>query len=313
MQDVWPFLVACGGLVSVIPVLARLRAGLSATALAPAWNWIAAFWLSWLAASGMALMRPSAAAWAEILWYLTAVLALTPPIAVLGGRRPIVRVWTWFVVVPLVLVFSWPVLATWQEGGAVPFTLEEPLLAGYVLVVIMGAGNYIGLGHSLPAVLWIAGLLCLVFPFCPSTADWVFSRGTGRTAAILCLAACAWTADRQCARRRRLADPSRPPIDRVWHDFRDLFGIVWARRLQERFNDGARRSGLAIRLGIHGLEPAGGNDPAPSRDAQSLAAAESSLRWLLQKFVDREWIDRRMADGNGSTCPRAPEGGNESD
>src|SRR5207248_11562621 len=80
----------------------------------------------------------------------------------------------------------------------------------------------------------------------------------------------------------------------VWRDFRDLFGIVWARRIQERFNEDARRAGLALRLGIDGLERRAGTASTSEFDSQSLTAAEASLRWLLQKFVEPAWIDRRL-------------------
>jgi hypothetical protein len=112
--------------------------------------------------------------------------------------------------------------------------------------------------------------------------------------AMLCLVGAGWLADRQVAGRRRALDVGRLPLDRVWGDFRELFGIVWARRIMERFNDDARRHDSLLRLGLHGLENAGGSRVDAGVDAASLAAAETSLRWLLQKFVDADWIDRRM-------------------
>jgi len=64
---------------------------------------------------------------------------------------------------------------------------------------------------------------------------------------------------RDTGRSPAAAEPrSRLALDRVWRDFQDLFGIVWARRVQERFNDDARRQRLAVRLGMHGLEDAKG-------------------------------------------------------
>jgi len=78
-----------------------------------------------------------------------------------------------------------------------------------------------------------------------------------------------------------------------------LFGIVWAKRIQERFNDDARRRGLKLRLGFQGLENLTGPKSSGMKsddgfDPESLSAAESSLRWLLQKFVDPGWIDQRL-------------------
>ena len=299
MENIWPSIAACAGIVSLSPVLLRLRRGVHGTALESAWPCAALVWLFWLIIAGLTVAdrvgEPSSLhAWIDVLWYLAAILALTPPVAVLGARRPTAQVWRAFVLIPLVLVFAWPVLpALRSSGGLVAFTLETPLLVGFALVLVMGAGNYIGLRFSPSAFLWIAGVLLIVLPLCPATAGRVLQAETGRGVGVLCLAAAAWIADRQVEGRSARADGPGGPLDRVWRDFRDLFGIVWARRIQERFNDEARKQGLPLRLGIDGLEDATGSSPA-AFDHQSLAAAEVSLRWLLQKFVDRDWIDRRI-------------------
>jgi hypothetical protein len=231
--------------------------------------------------------------WADALWYFAAVLALTPPIAVLGARRPTSRVWTWFVLVPLVLVFTWPLLPALRgPAGRSAFSIEAPVVVGYALVLVMGAGNYLGLRFSPSALLWMAGLLLVVLPLCPATAGWVPAAQTGRICGSLCLFAAGWIADRQVAAGG--TNRSVPSLTRVWEDFRDRFGIVWARRVQERFNDEARRKGLSVRLGIHGFENAAGDAPASVLDEPSRAAAEAALRWLLQKFVDPGWIDARL-------------------
>ncbi len=299
MQNVWPSIAGCAGIVSLSPVLLRLRRGVRGTALESAWSCAALVWVFWLIVAGLTVAdrigQPSSLhAWIDVLWYLAAILALTPPVAVLGARRPTARVWTAFVLIPLVLVFAWPVLAAVRSsGGLVAFTLETPLLVGFVLVLVMGAGNYLGLRYSPSALLWTAGLLLVVLPLCPATAGWVLHVEPGRGVGALCLAVAAWFADRQAAGSPARALGAGEPLDRVWRDFRDLFGIVWARRIQERFNDEARKQGLPLRLGIDGVEDATGSSAA-AFDRQSLAAAEASLCWLLQKFVDRDWIDQRL-------------------
>jgi hypothetical protein len=293
VPDDWPLLLAGACVASLAPVLARLRRGVSGTALESAWPWAVLVWIVWLAIPLVTVVPSHLQVWRDVLWYAAAVVALVPPIAVLGARRPTARVWTWFVLMPLVLVFTWPLApALHGEGDPTAFSLEEPLLAGYLLVLVMGAGNYFGLRFSLAALLWLAGLVLVIAPLCPTTAKWAPEAAAGRLSGTLCLVAAGWIADRQAARggEYRRAEPA---LDRVWRDFRDLFGIVWARRLQDRFNEEARRKGLPLRLGIHGSEA---SDPSLSVefDSQTLAAAEESLRWLLQKFVDPAWIDRRL-------------------
>jgi hypothetical protein len=296
VRDDWLMMGAWAGLATLAPVLVRLRHGLRGTALAHAWT---ATLLTWIALMGVVIVTiipPSLRPWANCLWYLAAVVALMPPIAALGARRPINRAWTWFVLAPLFGVFAWPIMPVVWPGGVNPgaFDLETPVVVGFVLVSIMGAGNYLGLSHSVSAVLWIAGLWLIVLPLCPTTAGWMTDPWPARIWAMLCLVGAGWLADRQVAGRRRALDVGRLPLDRVWGDFRELFGIVWARRIMERFNDDARRHDSLLRLGLHGLENAGGSRVDAGVDAASLAAAETSLRWLLQKFVDADWIDRRM-------------------
>lgn len=290
----WTLIAACAGLASLMPVLTRLRAGLIGTALVSAWPPLVVAWLVWLVVAVVTLRPSPLRAWADSLWFLAAVVALVPPIAVLGARRPTSRVWTWFVLVPLVLVFTWPVLPTLGRGARPEaFNLEAPVVVGYVLVLVMGAGNYLGLAHTLAALLWMAGLALVVLPLCPATQGPLLAAWPGRAAGTACLAVAGWIADRQVA-RRRAASGAGLPFDRAWSDFREMFGIVWAKRVQERFNDDARRQGLNLRLGFQGLEDASGRASTAAFDPPSVAAAETSLRWLLQKFVDPEWIDRRL-------------------
>jgi hypothetical protein len=289
----WPILATGAGIAGILPVLKRLRRGFRGTALESAGGWAEAVWLTWVFVPVVTIAASPVSHWADPLWYFAAVLALTPPIAILGARRPTSRVWTWFVLLPLVLIFAWPLFAVLRgAGGPSAFSLEAPLVVGYVLVLLMGAGNYLGLRFSLSALLWMAGLLLVVLPLCPATAGWMPGAQMGRVCGSLCLMTAAWMADRQVAARAN--NRFGPSLNRVWDDFRDLFGIVWARRVQERFNEEALRQGLPVRLGIHGFENARGDAAADALEGPSLATAETSLRWLLQKFVDHDWIDARL-------------------
>lgn len=293
MDHDWPILAAGAGIAGMLPVLNRLRSGFHGTALESAGRWGGAVWLLWVIVPVVTIEASPLSPWANVLWYFASVLALTPPIAVLGARRPTCRAWNWFVLMPLLLVFTWPLLAVIQGPvGPAAFSLEAPVVVGYALVLLMGAGNYLGLRFSLSALLWMAGLLLVLLPLCPAIAGWVPGAQTGRVCGCFCLVAAGWIADRQVATSG--TNRSGPSLNRVWEDFRDLFGIVWARRVQERFNEEARRKGLPVRLGILGLEGSAGDAPAAALDEPSLSAAEASLRWLLQKFVDPGWIDARL-------------------
>lgn len=299
-------LTAILGWLSMPPVLWQLRCGLVATSLSRLWGLVLVAWLAWGTAGAASLASDLPAGTLDLLWYSVAILLLLPPIAVLGARRPIDRVWPWFVLLPLACVFAWPVLSALGRGQLpVNWNIEEPMLVAYAIVLVMGTGNYLGLRHTLPALLWIAGLVLLIGPLCPLTANFLPTAPAGRLIATVILAASGWLMLAQAKRRNHspMSDglppdvsPGNPRenssrVDSLWRDFRDTFGIVWARRVQERFNDMMRQQGHSLRLGIDGLESADGKPDVPP---DHLSAAESSLRWLLQKFVDREWIEARI-------------------
>ena len=65
-------------------------------------------------------------------------------VACRGARSPVCRVWPVFVVLPLVAVLAVPVIATlWNHGGDVPLEIETPILIGFLLITVMGTGNYL--------------------------------------------------------------------------------------------------------------------------------------------------------------------------
>ncbi len=168
---------------------------------------------------------------ADRLWYAIAVLMLCPPVAVLGARRPIVRVWTWFVLLPLLLVLGLPLAVGWGSGPPYPrLELELPATLGYVLVLVMGAGNYFGTRFTLASSLFAMSLLLLVVPVSAVVPDVGLSPERSRLWATLAFAAAAMSARLQARRD----GSTRNPLDRLWLDFRDTFGIVWAKRIQDR-------------------------------------------------------------------------------
>ncbi|MGH7129485.1 MAG: hypothetical protein ACREIV_13025, partial [Planctomycetaceae bacterium] len=189
-----------------------------------------------------------------------------------------------FVLLPLVLVLSWPALAAWGDG--IPgerLSLQTPVVVGFGFVLLMGAGNYAGTRFTLPAFLYAAALLMLVVPFAEASdisSSPIPSRGSA-TLTLSAAAVSAWLC------RRKGAAATRHPFDRLWTDFRDAFGMVWARRLQDRINAAAEKEQWPVRLGMDGFHGETGPGP-PDRIAHT-------LRWLLRRFVDERWIDERLA------------------
>lgn len=290
-------------------VLWRLRLGLRETSLSGLWKWGTLCWVA-AGAAGLTLVGLELpAGLTDIFWYFVAVLMLLPPIAVLGARRPINRVWPWFILWPLVLVFSWPALSGLFSGGTnTAWSVEEPVCAGYCLVVVMGAGNYVWHRHAVSAFLWIGALLLLVGSLCPTTAAWLPAKPDSRVWAMLLVSASGWLVVVRAGRRESPSEQSlhaaelspsarraSASFDKVWLDFGETFGVVWSRRVQERFNDEMHRLKLPVRLSHDGMKGSSDQADSPGGIAPGDASkACATLRWLLQKFVDPAWIDARL-------------------
>lgn len=286
--------------LSLPPVLLSMRRACSQTCLRLAWHWCVAAWVAWGVAGvagrivRMRDLPPMHEGTTLVLWYAVLVLLLVPPIAVLGARRPIHRVWNWFVLWPLLMVFWWPVLTLLAHSKSpAGWNLETPVAIGYALVLFMGAGNYLGTRFTIPALLWAAAAAQLLWPFASRVPPELAQITRHGDLACLFLALAGWLglALRRGARQTPAEAATR--LDRVWRDFRDAFGIVWARRVLDGFNELARQANASVRLGMRGVEFFS-EPPASNRVAVRPFDAEKQLRWFLQKFVDAAWIDRRI-------------------
>jgi hypothetical protein len=292
----WLLIAAWISLAGALPLLPKLKRQLHGTALEHAWQVVAFVWAIWIVVpllDWLSVVEPVAS---HCLWHLAAVAALLPPIAALGARRPINRAWSLFVLLPLFVVFAWPVVPILWSGTKNPaaFILETPFVLGFLLVSVMGIGNYLGLPQSGPAILWLLAIWLLVIPASPLAKLEPADLTTCRAWGIGSLAVAVWWG--WWSGRR--PDPSHETFgfERLWIDFRNLFGVVWARRIMERFNDEARRKQAPFRLGWLGLEKPTGERFVAEEQGADLTTAETLLRWNLQKFVDPDWVSCRLAN-----------------
>lgn len=252
--------------------------------------------LTWIGAwSAAKIWPPIDARIADLAWYAVAVLMLCPAIAVLGAQKPAARVWTWFIVLPFCLVFGWPAAAAVEQVlHAGQFSLETPMAVGFAFVVVMGIGNYLGTRYTLPAFLTAGSLLLLLAPALSARISWLPTTEHCRLFATLSITAAIWWAARLGSERY----PVRLPLDRVWIEFRDQFGIVWSKRILDRLNEMAEKKNLPLRMGITGVvsvcEKSSTEEHNPPAQ-QDLLELEKSLRWLLRRFVEETWIDRQLA------------------
>jgi hypothetical protein len=296
----------CLALAAVVWQAIQLRPGVRGTTLTTSATWGIVVALSWFLS---ALLSCTAChghpTQQDQLWYWTAVLSLVPPIAVLGAKRPGSEAWNFFVLLPLVCVLGWPALTVWSSSGPGALRVESPVLIGFVLVLVMGCGNYVATRLAFSALLYALAVVLTLAP-CSTATTQLAAPGTLRIAGIIAMALCVFTGQRVTGHTF-----IRPPgPERVWRDFQELFGIVWMKRAMDRINiEFADREQWPARLGPDGLEWT-----TPPTDEQR-AAIESrltyALQWLLRRFVDPEWITARLANRSDSSVEgalRSPEG-----
>lgn len=225
----------------------------------------------------------------DLVWYMSAVSALCPFVAVLGARRARALDWSLFVLLPLLVVLQWPAIAQWRRcWNGQSLELETPTMIGFALVLLMGSGNFIGTRLTRPAIIWIATWGLIVWTFGPSVGQNRLSRDA--VYSFLSISQLVfWVAVAKAALRPSMATG----MDRVWQDFRNSFGTVWAFRLMTRVNEIAQRDQWPWLLTNDGLRLSSLGSPYAGDPADD-PRVDQAFRWLLKQFVEPEWIDQRL-------------------
>lgn len=290
----------------------RGRRVLRETTLMTAANWsllaVSAWLMTWFSDRFAVLRSPQMS---DHAWYACAVLALCPPIAVLGSRRPGVRVWTGFILIPMLLVLGWPVITLWLQGTRLHgLQLETPQLVAYSLVLVMGVGNYFGTRYTVSALLYAAAVWLIVVSSSQVAPAWLSDRPAIRIVSSLMMLMSIGLI-RSATRRT-----STNRFDQLWFDFFDTFGIAWGRRIQDRINYLSDKEKWGTRLEFDGFTNtnlSGSLEIVPGQESDRFSPNQGSvgpsvpevesriehtIRWLLRRFVDPRWIDRRLGVGN---------------
>lgn len=227
------------------------------SSLAHAVIWGVAAWLGWagvLTAWTLEELQSPAR-------YLALSLTACAGIAVLGARRPGVGAWN-FVVAGLLAVFLLGLAETGLVGR-----LQPGWLIFLAAVLAVGILNYLPTRMGVAALL-LSGGVYLEMRELDRFADNLLPE--------LLVAAVPWVALGASLLAHRASE-----FDRVWVDFKDRFGAIWALRLQEQFNRSAANAGWPVYLGWEGLK---GKDDVLLVEREEYLTA---LLALLKRFNEK--------------------------
>lgn len=211
------------------------------------------------------------------LRYLALCLTGAAGVAVLGARRPHVLAWD-FVVLGLLTVMLLPLLEGVFLGAR---TLDGLRITFLCATLALGITNYfptrLGLGAILLA-LGCAGELWLLLNPATMPASW----SPWRQGMIWISPWLAWLG---------LATPraTPEPLNRLWLDFRDRYGLVWGHRVREQWNSAALHRSFPGHLTWFGWTgKAGETPPSPAQEQEM----HQTLAALLHRFLgENTWAE----------------------
>ena len=292
--------------------LAALLAGrgkLAGTTLIAPWAWTVLA-VSLIGGWGMfgVTAAPTArpATWVPPVQYIIASSTFCPIIAVLGARRPQHRGWQW-IVLSLWGIISVPAVMSLLSPSAT-FSIHAVWSWFLAVLLVVGLLNYLPTRFAAAAAAWAAGQATLMAHQLPGLSRYLAGRGSAADAAAGFTTAGPSLALGFFAAAVLLALilahlPNRRDtngFDRLWTDYRNSFGAVWAVRLADRINDHARRSGWPVALRWNGFRPTAEDsrhDRRPGLAPAEHQALQQDMLNYLRRFVSDPWIQHRLAIG----------------
>ncbi len=236
--------------------------------------WVLAAWVSWVLVLWIDLLADREMN-LNMGRYLSLSLTGCAGIAVLGARRPGVAAWH-AVLIGLLAVLLLPLVEQLVVGDRPPGWLRFVFVAGTLLVGII---NYLPTRLAPAAI--VLGVGCAAEFFRLIEPEWqVLPIPVG----WLALGLTPWIAF--WSWRRGAAGDSK--FDRIWRDFRDRYGLVWAQRVREQFNRAAHHAGWPVLLHWRGLD-----QRAESRQPVEATRTEmlTTLKALLKRFATEMTVD----------------------
>jgi hypothetical protein len=217
--------------------------------------------------------------------------------ALLGAKRPQDRPWH-FIVLSLWVVLALPALhVLLLRSGQ---SLSTPSALGWFMLGLLTIGFF----NRVLTPAWISGLLfacgqmSLLADHLPLVGH---LPGIDRCQCQLLglgLIALSTIFSWMLSHRRHAGAE---PLDRLWLEFRDLFGVLWALRLAERINSSAILTKSDMVLRWSGFQTSAGGRITDSKSPDAIRIQRQGLENLLRRFVSRTWIAERLQESNKLT------------
>ena len=232
--------------------------------------------------------------WVEAIRYAAATATLCPLMALLGARRPQHRAWQ-MIVLSFWAVVQVPSLQWLLMRSGEPLHLFPAWSWFLAILLFVALVNHLPTRFATAALLALAGQLTILAPYLPLVALWTADWAGGATRPLVGTALLV-AAILSATYQPRRSDDLRP-LDRLWLDFRDLYGTVWALRVAAEVNSSSAMHGRNMTLTWDGFCPSGDSHD-PSNEAptppDAAHAVERSLRSHVGRFVSTEWMDKRL-------------------
>jgi hypothetical protein len=229
--------------------------------------------------------------WAEPLRFAAATATFCPIMAALGAKRPQDRAWQ-FIVLSLWGVLALPAAEAYFIQPGQSLEVHDARAWFLLILIVVGAANSLLTRYWLSSLLLAAGQVALLAGYLPFV-----SRPLGTAGALGGLAlgvAAVWLAAAGFPKRRK----AEQPIDQLWLDFRDMFGVLWSLRVAERINAAAAMNGWNVALSWSGFRRADAAETDASAEipADVAVVLRQNLLNLLRRFVSPQWIKRRLGE-----------------
>jgi hypothetical protein len=192
-----------------------------------------------------------------------------------------------------VVVSLWTVLAL-PAADALFLNSGQPLeIQGFpswfiVVLILVTLVNTLPTKHALASLAAVAGQAFLLKDYLPLSIPGPRIELTIMGLSLLAVAALLFSL-------RPPRSTAAHPLDRLWLDFRDSFGLFWGLRVQERLLAAATMYQWPITLRWTGWTTLEGQPLRDTLSAEQQQAIVTTFRSLLRRFVANEWIDERLA------------------